>query len=339
VSGRGEAREFLCSAVRSHILIYYYSNRQAAIARREKNMTSSFDSVNETTTPNLKSPRLRERQIDEHEQGKDEVRERETETGSERCAQSNKRTKISASGSWREGDQAWSDKGAALDSVNSSFSSLFSSSSTETVDISATAISRDSFNHDEKEQDEEQSNAYSPLSSTFRKLHIHEYGAPPSSDSGFTIYEDPEDRVIRDFGFYMPEDWYRYPEDDKENTDGLDDEDEETSVEESELFGGEEIDHQRPRRRQHFDHSQDTRMYYYHDVQWNSPSISVDEYTDTGGEIRLTERNPHLRYFNSRMVSFSEGEELSSFREVRGATETMSFLGAPPRRFLGRGRQ
>lgn len=310
---------------------------QAAIARREK-MTSSFESANETTTPNLKSPRLHERQIDEHEQRGDEAYERETEAGRESCAQSNKRTKISASGSWREGDQTRPVTGAALCSIESSFSSLFSSSSTETVDMSATATAtgRDSSNHDEKEQDEEQSNTYSPLSSTFRNLHIHEHGAPPSSDSGFTIYEDPEDRVIRDFGFYLPEYWYRYPEDDKENTDRLDDEDEDTSTEEFELSdGGEEINHQRPRRRQHFDHSQDTRMYYYHDVQWSSPNISVDDYTDTGGgETRLTERSPRNHGFGSRTVSFSEDEE-PSFREVRGEAETMSFIGAPPRRFLG----
>lgn len=293
--------------------------------------------MNETTTPNLKSPRLHERQIDEHEQG-DEACECEAKAGGERCAQSNKRTKISASGSWRGGDHTWSAKEAALHSIESSFTSLISSSSTETVDMSATAAGRDSSNHDEKEQDEEQSNTYSPLSSTFRNLHIHEHGAPPSSDSGFTIYEDPEDRVIRDFGFYLPEHWYRYPEDDKENTDRLEDEDEDTSTEEFELSdGGEEIIHQRPRRHQHFNHSQDTRMYYYHDVQWSSPNISVDDYTDTGGgEIRLTERSPLNHGFGSRTVSFSEDEEPSSLREVRGeAAETMSFLGAPPRRFLG----
>ena len=304
-------------------------------------MTSSFDSMNRMTTPNMKSPCLHEGQIDEHEQRGDKTYEHETKEDHERCAQSNKRTKISASGSWREGDQKWPDEQATLHSIESSVSSLFSSSSTETVDMSTAATSCDSFNHDEKKRGEEQTNAYSPLSSTFRNLHIHEYGAPPSSDSGFTIYEDPEDRVIRDFGFYIPEDWYRYPEDDKENTDTLD-EDEDTSAEESELFeGGEEIDHHRPRRRQHFDHSQDMRMYYYHDVQWSSPNISVDEYTDTGGgEIRLTESNPRYRYFDSRTVSFSENEDTSSFREVRGeTTETMSFLGAPPRRFLGRGRQ
>ena len=301
-------------------------------------MTTSSDNVSETTTPNLKSPCLHERQIDEHEQGGDKACERKTEAGGERCAQSNKRTKISASGNWREGNQTRPVTGVALCSIESSFPSLFSSSSTETVDMSMTATGRDSSNRDEKEQDEERSNTSSTLSSTFGNLHIHEHGAPPSSESGFTIYEDPEDRVIRDFGFYLPEHWYRYPEDDKENTDTLDDEDEDISTEEFELSdGGEETNHQRARRRQHFGHSQGTRMYYYHDVHWSSPSISVDDYMDTGGgEIMLTERSPRNHRLGSRTVWFNEDEEPSSFREVRGeAAETMSFLGAPPRRFLG----
>lgn len=203
------------------------------------------------------------------------------------------------------------------------------------------ATGHGSFNHDEKEQDDEQSVTYSPLSSTFRNLHIHEHGTSSSSDSGFAIYEDPEDREIRDFRFYLPEGWHSCPGDNKENTeDELYDQDEEASTEEFDSFEGvEEINYQP--RRQHLDHPLRTRDHrnYYHDYQSDSPNFSFNSYTDTGGGETgyRTERTPRHHDIGSRAIPVNEEMvSPSSFREIRGAA-TMSLLRAPPRRFLGRG--
>ena len=161
---------------------------------------------------------------DDDEQEQEREQEKGEKTGHRR---STKRTKISASGSWREGDQAILDgtvtavgqqqHASGMDIIGSSSSS----SSTGTVDMDRKDDDDDSHKSQDPDQEDDS------ISVPYLNRALSTKNAPtttprtntPNSATRFTIYEDPDDRQIHSLALLprLPESWYACPGDNKEN--------------------------------------------------------------------------------------------------------------------------
>lgn len=311
-----------------------------------------------------------------------------------------KRTKISASGSWCEGDQAIIDTSvpavqprhaSRTDIVGSSSSS--SSSSNGSVDMDRSLENQDDDDsHESQVPDQEEDDSVSvPYPKPKPNRTIPTENASPTtthintsnSTPRFTIYEDPDDKQIRSLALIprLPENWHACPGDNKENMEdelyddgqgGLTPADEFQSSEESDESNHTHFQHllnindYRPAGilRRHVDDA--VRRERFTPVEFAGVDtdvdmdmgmdmdINVDHHMDNDtvstapatprpsgetGHTTPTQSTP--RHHNTRGPASGEievdveDEEMprDSFRE------RMSFLDAPPRRFIGRNGQ
>lgn len=291
-----------------------------------------------------------------HEQGSDSESTHEPR-------RSNKRAKISASGSWREGDvHTDNDQQDAMDwTANSSTTSLCS----EMMDGSHSSPDRS------KQQDappyasllsgaitrattstSTTSTSTSPSSKSQRKPKTEANPDDTASSSSFTIYEDPEDRDLQSFTLDLgmghglefgltyrhehdlsspsipvpiPESWHSSPGDDKENAD--------EAVHEHGTDVAHEVDG--------VDHDH---------VLWNG-SDGDDEEASTIVVDDANERERHVlahgdnqqqtgglrRYYQHRTENETFVVPSRERNQGHDGQISPTLLGAPPRRFQGRG--
>ena len=334
---------------------------------------------------------------DDDEQEQEREQEKGEKTGHRR---STKRTKISASGSWREGDQAILDgtvtavgqqqHASGMDIIGSSSSS----SSTGTVDMDRKDDDDDSHKSQDPDQEDDS------ISVPYLNRALSTKNAPtttprtntPNSATRFTIYEDPDDRQIHSLALLprLPESWYACPGDNKENMedDLYDDDgygdltpmDEFQSPEESDelnhphfqhllningyqpdgLLGLGHVDDVVRRRRftpVEFAVETDVDMDMDMDVNEDSETVGVDRQMDNdsvnttltsaprpsgeAGDTTSTPTQTTPRHNNTRSPGSGEIEVDAEEDEMPRDSfrQRMSFLDAPPRRFLGRNGQ
>lgn len=312
---------------------------------------------------------------------------------------STKRTKISASGSWREGDQER--LGATVNAVGqqqhaSGMDIIGSSSSSSTGTVETDRKDDDDDSHESRDPDQDDSISVShlnrPLST--KKASAKSPGASTHNAANrFTIYEDPDDRQIHTLAVLprLPESWYACPGDNKENMedDLYDDDgygdltpmDEFQSPEESDelnhphfqhllningyqpdgLLGLGHVDDVVRRRRftpiEFAGLDTDVDMDMDMDVNEDSETVGVDRQMDNdsvnttpisaprpSGEAADTTSTPTQttpRHNNTRSPGSGEIEVDAEEDEMPRDSfrQRMSFLDAPPRRFLGRNGQ
>lgn len=330
-------------------------------------------------------------------QEQEQEQEKGEKTGYRR---STKRTKISASGSWREGDQERLDAtvnavgqqqhASGMDIMGSS-----SSSSTGTVDMDRKEGDDDSHeSQDPDQKDDSISVPYLNRPLSTKKASAKSPGAStPNSANRFTIYEDPDDRQIHTLALLprLPESRYACPGDNKENMedDLYDDDgygdltpmDEFQSPEESDelnhphfqhllningyqpdgLLGLGHVDDVVRRRRftpvEFAEVDTDVDMDMDMDVNEDSETVGVDRQMDNdsvnttltsaprpsgeAGDTTSTPTQTTPRHNNTRSPGSGEIEVDAEEDEMPRDSfrQRMSFLDAPPRRFLGRNGQ
>lgn len=325
------------------------------------------------------------------EQEQDREQEKVDKNGYHR---STKRTKISASGSWREGEQERPDASvtavgpqqheSGMDIIGSSSSS----SSTGTVDMGR---KDDDGSHESQDPDQDDSITIPCLnralstknSSTTPRTNT------PNSATRFTIYEDPDDRQIHRLALlpHLPESWNACPGDNKENMedDLYDDDGHESLTPVDEFQSSEESDGSNHPRFQHslningyqpdgplgLSHvddvvrrgrftpvefagvNTDVDMDMDMDMNEDSEAVNVDYQMDNNvntapspaprpsgesGDTTTTSTQTTPRHHNTRSPASGEIEVDVEEEEMPRDSfrQRMSFLDAPPRRFLGR---
>lgn len=324
------------------------------------------------------------------EQEQDREQEKVEKTGYRR---STKRTKISASGSWREGEQERPDasvtavgqqqRASGMEIIGSSSSS----SSTGTVDMDR---KDDDGSHESQDPDQEDDSITIPCLNralSTKNASTTPRTNTPNSATRFTIYEDPDDRQIHSLALlpHLPEGWHACPGDNKENMedDLYDDDGHESLTPMDEFQSSEESDESNHPHFQHLlninGHQPDgmlglsqvddvvrrrrftpvefagvnTDVDMDMDMNEDNETVDVDHQMDNNvntaplpaprpsgeaGDTPSTSTQTTPRHHNTRSpasggieVDVEEGEmPRDSFRQH------MSFLDAPPRRFLGR---
>lgn len=384
---------------------------QAAISRRKEKLTSTVEvdnsngvadgDANENTDG---TGAFVSGEIHEHEHEEDAGIDTSREAGGELCS-SRKRTKISASGSWREGsNDAHSGQQDMVEGTTSP-TTAFSSSGTVNIAANPTGRSRPDVPPYAPLLSSAQVSASFPFSTPSKpNPRVNSITKEHSNDStSFAIYEDSGDNDLQaftlglglglgvlefglgygygfGFGLPLPDSWYSGPEDNKENAeDGLHDVDMRTNDEGAGVGtgvwgGGNGADggmnwdvndedantvavegfrgEQRLRRRHHNHGHQDLadmrRHHHLRTVQRMGLLDAGGMDMDVNVEIRPVneERGPDMQmHTENRDRGQHQQHQDTDLREAPTAEINQesegqvspSLLGAPPRRFWGRG--
>lgn len=350
----------------------FWYDTQAAISHQEKEINAS---LGEEDTKSLDGGT--------HTERNDSQEEEEThghEAG--RFPRSNKRTKVSASGSWREGEQTWPDekydtvlKGGSGESYHSNSTSF---SSSETMDMDRQGLYYD--NQQNSENHQIFSKKHPPTTKTTPTTSFsNETNSISPTSTSFTIYEDPADDArteetysFHHLSFFLPESWRSCPGDNKENADdNYYDEDEETIIDDFQFFeGSEDMDHRQLFQRQHQSQSQNHIVNV--DMNADQPDEAASDLLSVNTGLRNMDLGGRTReqqtILSSREFANPDTEAIDINPSTNDSTSTaenqpryhsppetqheegilnpsaierlasMTWLGAPPRRFLGRGR-
>lgn len=341
----------------------FWYDTQAAISRREKEITVS---IGEEDTKNLDGETREEPSFQDGEG--EEIHKHEAG----RCSRSNKRTKVSASGTWREGEQTWPDE---------KYATVLKGGGSESYQPNSTSFSCETMDMDRQglyyENHQNLPRKHTPTTKTTPTAILHETNSNTTTSTSFTIYEDPaDDRTEEVYSFHhlsfsLPESWHSCPGDNKENADDdyYDEDEAETIIDDFQSFeGSEDMDHRQLFQSQHQGQSQNhivnvdmnadrpdeaaSNLLSVNTGLWNmdpdgqpreqrtrlssrefANPVTIDINPSTNDSTSTAENQPR---HHSPPETQHEEEILNPSAIERLAS--MTWLGAPPRRFLGRGR-